>query len=132
MNVATKVFSSATHPFSRYHISKNVKARCKLNSKVKSDKPKEACVTIMSAWDVVVASDSGKTYLYLLQNVWATFSYFLKFAENTMLDPVKEKTISTWIDCVMHIENTIINKVEYAHSRMKRYLMDNIGDLCKS
>lgn len=81
----------------------------------------------MSALDVVAASNSGKIYIFSLQqfrNVSANFPNFLKYVENTTLDPLKEKIVSAWTNRVMNMCNTTTNKVEYANGRLKRYLYE--------
>ncbi|KAH1264842.1 hypothetical protein GmHk_01G000675 [Glycine max] len=44
--------------------------------------------------------------------------------------PHKEKFVSAWTNKVVHLGNTTTNRVESAHSSLKRLLQNSIGDLC--
>ncbi|KAH1221608.1 hypothetical protein GmHk_12G034979 [Glycine max] len=42
----------------------------------------------------------------------------------------KERYVQAWTDHIVHLGNITINRVEGAHSRLKRLLYDSMGDLC--
>jgi len=39
--------------------------------------------------------------------------------------------VRSWIDHVLHLNNTTTSKFEYAHGRLTEYLMDSKGDLVR-
>jgi hypothetical protein len=47
------------------------------------------------------------------------------------VQPMKEKVVNVWTDRIMHIWNTTNNRVEFAHSRLKKYLVISLGEICK-
>jgi len=59
------------------------------------------------------------------------FPKFLNYVERTTLNPSKEKIVRSWIDHVLHLNNTTTSKFEYAHGRLTEYLMDSKGDLVR-
>jgi len=68
-------------------------------------------------------------------NIWtwfkvvcAKFPKFLDYVEKTILDPVKEKFVRIWVDKNLHMGNTITNRAESAHARLKKYLSSSMGD----
>ena len=54
---------------------------------------------------------------------------FLEYVETTILGLVKEKVVKFWVNQVMHMGNTTTNIVEFAHSRLKKYLTSSMSDL---
>jgi alpha-glucosidase len=48
------------------------------------------------------------------------------------VQPMKEKVVKVWTDRIMHIWNTTKNRVEFAHSRLKKYLVISLGEICKN
>jgi len=69
--------------------------------------------------------------LHLFRIVRANFQAKLKYVVGTILEMVKEKIVKAWTDCVIHTENTTTNMIEYVHNRIKKYLANSIGDVCK-
>jgi len=63
--------------------------------------------------------------------VCRNFSKFFNYVENNILNSLKETTIRTWKNHVLHLDKTTTNTVEYAHGRLKKYLKDNKGDFVK-
>ncbi|KAH1213037.1 hypothetical protein GmHk_14G041078 [Glycine max] len=62
--------------------------------------------------------------------VCAPWPMFVDYVKETWIIPHKEKFVSAWTNKVMHLGNTKTNKVESAHSSLKRLLQNNLGDLC--
>ncbi|KAH1212718.1 hypothetical protein GmHk_14G040842 [Glycine max] len=62
--------------------------------------------------------------------VCAPWPMFVDYVKETWIIPHKEKFVSAWTNKVMHLGNTTTNRVESAHSSLKRLLQNNIGDLC--
>ncbi|KAH1260779.1 hypothetical protein GmHk_02G003818 [Glycine max] len=55
---------------------------------------------------------------------------FVDYVKETWIIPHKEKFVSAWTNKVMHLRNTTTNRVESAHSSLKRLLQNSLGDLC--
>jgi len=51
------------------------------------------------------------------------------YVESTILGSLKEKIVMFWVNKFMHIENTTTNRVESAHSQLKKYMTSSMGDL---
>jgi hypothetical protein len=43
---------------------------------------------------------------------------------------MKEKFVRFWVNKVMHMGNTMTNRVESVHNRLKKYLISSMSDLC--
>jgi len=140
INVVEKVFSNATTLLCSYHIGQNVRAKCKLDCKVKDLKGKNGAAikhasvvkTVMAAWLDIVDSETEEAYIDKLirfKVVCAKFPKFLDYVEKTILDPVKEKFVRFWVDKNLHMGNATTNIDESAHARLKTYLSSSMGDL---
>ncbi|KAL5148542.1 Protein FAR1-RELATED SEQUENCE 5 [Glycine soja] len=103
MNVVKTVFPECTNLLYRFHINKNVKAKCK--SLIGQ---KNAWEYVMDAW--------GSLFAECLQKFQMTYSPWSMFVDYT--------------NKVMHLGNTTTNKVESAHRALKRVLHNSLGDLC--
>jgi len=57
MNAINVVFPEATHLLCRFHIDKNVKAKCKMIIH-----PKEACDQVMESWGAIVDCHNVESY----------------------------------------------------------------------
>jgi alpha-glucosidase len=40
--------------------------------------------------------------------------------------------VRVWTDRVMHLGNTTTNRAESAHARLKKYVHNSLGDICKN
>jgi hypothetical protein len=57
---------------------------------------------------------------------------FVEYVEDTILGPVKEKVVSAWTNRFMHLDSITRNRVESTHARLKLYIQNCLGDICKS
>jgi len=140
INVVVEVFPKATTLLCSYHIGQNVRARCKLDCKVKdvkgkngeAIKPASVVKTVMAAWMDIVDSETEEAYIdnwTRFKVVYAKFPKFLDYVEKTILDPVKEKCVRFWVDKNLHMGNTTTNRAESAHAQLKKYLSSSMSDL---
>ncbi|KAH1257474.1 Protein FAR1-RELATED SEQUENCE 5 [Glycine max] len=60
----------------------------------------------------------------------APWPMFVDYVKETWIITHKEKFVSSWTNKVMHLGNTTTNRVESAHSSLKRLLQNSLGDLC--
>ncbi|KAK7367097.1 hypothetical protein VNO80_09106 [Phaseolus coccineus] len=128
MNAVQAVFPSSSNLLCRFHIGKNVKAKCKMIVH-----PKEQYDLVMDAWHNVMNSPNEGEYmqrLALFDKVCSDFPNFGDYVKDTWLTPHKEKFVMAWIDKVMHLGNTTLNRVETAHWRLENLLEDSKGDIC--
>jgi len=117
---------------------KNVKARCILDCRYplgkkngKEVKHGDVVKKIMSAWKVIVESPTQELYVNALvefQDVCSDFLIFLTYVMAT-LDEVKVKIVRAWTDHVLHLGYRTTNRVGSAHSIVKKYLDNSVGDL---
>jgi len=116
MNAIRIVFPEAYNLLCRFHINKNVKAKCKM-----SVHPRKAWDQVMQAWGSVVDCDIVEAFedrVNAFQVVCSPWPIFVDYVIDTWLRPYKEK--KAWIDKVMHLRNITRNRVEAAHWNLKR------------
>ncbi|KAH1193792.1 hypothetical protein GmHk_19G054753 [Glycine max] len=128
MNVVKDVFPECTNLLCIFHINKNVKAKCK--SLIAQ---KNAWDYVMDCWGSLTDCPSEQQFdecLKKFEIACAPWPMFVDYVKETWIIPHKEKFVSAWTNKVMHLGNTTTNKVESAHSSLKRLLQNSIGDLC--
>ncbi|KAL5190899.1 hypothetical protein HKD37_04G010241 [Glycine soja] len=110
-----------------FHINKNVKAKCK--SLIAQ---KNAWDYVMDCWGCLIDCPLEQQFdecLMKFEMACAPWPMFVDYVKETWIIPHKEKFVSTWTNKVMHLGNTTTNRVESAHSSLKRLLQNSIGDL---
>ncbi|KAL5149723.1 hypothetical protein HKD37_13G036485 [Glycine soja] len=126
MNAVKIVFPECTNLLCRFHIDKNVKAKCK--SLIGQ---KNVWDYVMDNWGTLVDCPSEQQFAESLQKFQIAFSSWPMFVDyDTWIIPHKEKFITAWTNKVMHLGNTTTNRVESAHWALKRVLQNSLGDLC--
>jgi len=108
MNVINIVFPKATNLLCRFHINKNVKAKCKM------------LVDYVEVWQVVM--DSWRTiidytkiakfdgFVNNFETICSPWSLLVEYEKNTWIISHKEKFIKCWTNLLMHLGNTTSNK----------------------
>ncbi|KAL5141075.1 putative protein FAR1-RELATED SEQUENCE 10 [Glycine soja] len=112
----------------RFHIDKNVKAKCK--SLIGQ---KNAWDYVMDSWGNLVDCLSEQEFpehLQRFQVACSPWPMFVDYVCETWIVPHKQKFILAWTNKVMHLGNTTTNRVESAHWSLKRVLQNSVGDLC--
>ncbi|RZB74634.1 putative protein FAR1-RELATED SEQUENCE 10, partial [Glycine soja] len=128
MNAVKTVFPESTNLLCRFHIDKNVKAKCK--SLIGE---KNAWDYVMDNWGTLVDCPSEYEFHESYQKFQVACSpwpMFIDYVNDTWIIPHKEKFITAWTNKVMHLGNTTTNRVESAHWALKRVLQNSVGDLC--
>ncbi|KAH1194130.1 Protein FAR1-RELATED SEQUENCE 5 [Glycine max] len=128
INAVKDVFPECTNLLCNFHINKNVKAKCK--SLIVQ---KNAWDYVMDCWGSLTDCPSEQQFdecLKKFEIACAPWPMFVDYVKETWIIPHKEKFVSAWTNKVMHLGNTTTNKVESAHSSLKRLLQNSIGDLC--
>ncbi|KAL5184779.1 Protein FAR1-RELATED SEQUENCE 6 [Glycine soja] len=128
MNAVKTVFPESTNLLCRFHIDKNVKAKCK--SLIGE---KNAWDYVMDSWGTLVDCPSEHEFHESHQKFQVACSpwpMFIGYVNDTWIIPHKEKFITAWTNKVMHLGNTTTNRVESAHWALKRVLQNSVGDLC--
>ncbi|KAI5395113.1 hypothetical protein KIW84_061638 [Lathyrus oleraceus] len=122
------VFPRSINLLCRFHINKNVSAKCKqyvVNNMQK---------TIDTLWmEVVWASDEVEydQLLHQLERACVDFSGFINYVKYTWLTPHRQRFVGAWINRVLHLGNTTTNRVESAHWKLKQMLGNSICDMVK-
>ncbi|KAH1242345.1 hypothetical protein GmHk_07G019695 [Glycine max] len=117
------------HPNSvNFHINMNVKVKCKslIAQKYVWD-------YVMDCWGSLIDCPSEQQFdecLKKFEMACVPWPMFVDYVKETWIIPHKEKFVSAWTNKVMHLGNTTTNRVESAHSSLKRLLQNSIGDLC--
>ncbi|XP_058760449.1 uncharacterized protein LOC131633780 [Vicia villosa] len=76
--------------------------------------------------------DEFDVHLNHFESVCGDIPSFVKYMKETWLTPYKERFVAAWTNRVAHLGNTIRNRVESAHWRLKNMLTTSRGDLCAS
>ncbi|KAI5399389.1 hypothetical protein KIW84_064662 [Lathyrus oleraceus] len=122
------VFPRSINLLCRFHINKNVGAKCKQH--VVNDLQK----TIDTLWmEVVWASDEVEygQRLHQLEQACVDYSGFINYVKDTWLTPHRHRFVGAWINRVLHLGNTTTNRVESAHWKLKQMLGNSIDDMVK-
>ncbi|KAL5180235.1 PKS-NRPS hybrid synthetase [Glycine soja] len=128
INAVKTIFPDATNLLCRFHIDKNVKAKCKTLVVQKN-----AWDYVMEAWGSLVycpCESSFDEYLKKFEMACSLWPMFVDYACQTWVIPHKERFVKAWTNKVMHLGNTTTNMVESAHWSLKRLLQNSVGDIC--
>ncbi|KAH1249253.1 Protein FAR1-RELATED SEQUENCE 5 [Glycine max] len=128
MNAVKTVLPESTNSLCRFHIDKNVKAKCK--SLIGE---KNVWDYVMDNWGTLVDCPSEHQFHKSHQKFQVAclpWPMFIDYVNDTWIIPHKEKFITAWTNKVMHLGSTTTNRVESAHWALKRVLQNSVGDLC--
>ena len=103
MNAISIVFPEFHNLLCRFHINKNVKARCKML--VNTTKARDV---IMEAWENIIDSTNVRLFEDCVKHfepVCEPWSLFVEYVKKTWLILHKEKFVKVWIDNFMHLGN---------------------------
>ncbi|KAH1238587.1 putative protein FAR1-RELATED SEQUENCE 10 [Glycine max] len=108
MNAVKTVFPESTNLLCRFHIDKNVKAKCKslIGEKNMWD-------YVMDSWGTLVDCPSEHEFHESHQKFQVACSpwpMFIDYVNDTWIIPHKEKFITAWTNKVMHLGNTTTNR----------------------
>jgi len=108
MNAIGSVFPDCYHLLCRFHIQKNVQAKCKM------------LVNSVDAWDVVM--EEWKNVMYCeddssfndcvdrLRHVCISWPLFFEYVNESWIIPYKKFFVKAWTNRVMHLGNTTSNR----------------------
>eukprot|EP00268_Persea_americana_P034804 TRINITY_DN3440_c2_g1_i6.p1 TRINITY_DN3440_c2_g1~~TRINITY_DN3440_c2_g1_i6.p1 ORF type:complete len:952 (-),score=86.58 TRINITY_DN3440_c2_g1_i6:87-2942(-) len=120
MKAISTVFPGATHFLCRWHINRNVSAKCK-----KMFETKEKWDRFIISWNMLVSSSTEEQYnmqLAMLNKEFKAYPKALEYVRCSWLDPYRDRFVAAWTDRSMHFGNTTISKVESSHAQLKRHL----------
>lgn len=110
MHAMKTVFPEWTNLLCRFHIDKNVKAKCK--SLIGQ---KNAWEYVMDAWGSLVDCPSEHQFddcLKKFEIACSSWPMFVDYVNETCIISHKEKFVTAWTNKVMHLGNTITNRYE--------------------
>ncbi|XP_058783987.1 uncharacterized protein LOC131658740 [Vicia villosa] len=90
---------------------------------------------VMDQWNNMMYSnteDRFDVHLKHFESVCGDIPSFVNYVKETWLTPYKEIFVAAWTNRVPRLRNTITNRVESAHLRLKNMLTTSRGDLCAS
>ncbi len=108
MNAIHRVFPTARHLLCRWHISRNVLAKCK-----KFFELKEKWDKFIMSWNVLVLSSTEDEYndrWSALQREFGTYPDALQYVSDTWLSKYKERFVAAWTDTCRHYGNVTTNR----------------------
>ena len=127
MNAIDTIFGrGTTNLLCRRHISVDVQKYLTRLVKSKVGEKK-----LSSCWKSIVNAQTIQTYELAVGDLIQRFEeypIFLQYVHNTWLDPHREKFVSYWVDQHLHYGSVTTNRVESAHSQLKRDLQSARGD----
>ncbi|XP_057496891.1 uncharacterized protein LOC130781651 isoform X1 [Actinidia eriantha] len=125
MNAIDSVFPTARHLLCRWHINKDVMAKCK-----KSFETEDKWDKFINRWNMVVLSSTEGEYIQQLATFNKEFSTYpeaLEYVTSSWLDTYKDRFVAAWTDTCMHCGNATTNRAEGSHSQLKRQLGSSQG-----
>ncbi|KAH1192551.1 PKS-NRPS hybrid synthetase [Glycine max] len=128
MKAVNTMFPKCTNLLCRFHIDKNVKAKCK--SLIGQ---KKVWDYVMDSWGTLADCPSEQQFPECLQKfemACSPWPMFVDYVCETWIIPHKEKFVTAWKNNVMHLGNTTTNRVESAHWSLKRILQNSLSGLC--
>ncbi|KAL7236169.1 hypothetical protein ACSBR1_019437 [Camellia fascicularis] len=124
MNAIATIFPRATNLLCKWHINKNVLAKCK-----KLFENEEKWNMFITSWNMLLMSSSEEVYmkrLALLQNEFDFYAEAFQYV-TSWLDAYKERFVAAWTNTYMHLGNLTTNRVGSSHAKLKRYLGSSSG-----
>ncbi|XP_047155305.1 uncharacterized protein LOC124826518 [Vigna umbellata] len=128
MNAIANVFPESYQMLCRFHILKNVKAKCKML--VRST---EVWEVLMYAWENVMDCDDESLfaeYVNDFQYASSSWPLFFEYVNQTWIISYSTYFVKFWTNKVMHLGNTTTNRAESVHWSLKKVLGNSMGDLC--
>jgi hypothetical protein len=129
MNALAHSFPDSKHLLCRWHIRKNIEARCLPSFK---DLPTtSACsaevkwAAFLADWDNLVSLLSLAEYnrqLNSLQTRHRLHAFALQYTKTVWLDDHKERFVYAWTHKHLHLSTIVTSRVEGCHSVLKRYI----------
>ncbi|KAJ4715736.1 FAR1-related sequence [Melia azedarach] len=120
MNAIARVFPTAKHLLSRWHIARNVLTNCKKLFAIN-----EIWEKFRMSWNLVVLSSNEDEFtdrLNALKKDFISYPEAIEYVMNTWLNNYKEQFVSAWTDKIMHFGNLTKNRVGSSHSMLKKHL----------
>lgn len=127
---------NAAHLLCRWHISKNVLAKCKSyfpkatrNTQGQIERA-PSFTSFLQDWEKLISSESVNSFNQQLQQFKAAHpAAAVRYTLQTWLEPWKEKIVTCFVNQHRHFGHTTTSIVEGLHSSMKRFLWSSTGDL---
>ena len=126
MNAVRNVFPSTKNVLCRWHIQKNVLAKCKRNFL-----DQEQWDKFNGIWNLVMNSKTEEDFnenWELLVTTFAQYGESVQYLQNTWL-PYKEHFVSAWTNRYFHMGTVVTSRVESSHAALKKWLGASTGDL---
>ncbi|MCH90666.1 protein FAR1-RELATED SEQUENCE 6-like, partial [Trifolium medium] len=137
MNSVAQVFPDASPLVCRYHVLKNVTAKCKSLCKTRDGDQmshSEVVNLVTDSFVAVLDAPTKETYAQAVvefRKVCEKWPIFRNYVQKTVLDTDETKVVKAWTNDIMHFGNTTTNRAEGAHGVLKKYLSDGNGDFIK-
>ncbi|KAL5132666.1 hypothetical protein HKD37_12G035276 [Glycine soja] len=112
---------------------KTVFSECFTSIRMSRRIKKNAWDYVMDNWGTLVDCPFEQEFIESFQKFQIACSpwpMFVDYVNDTWIIPHKEKSITVWTNKVMHLGNTITNKVESAYWALKRVSQISLEDLC--
>lgn len=123
MKAIDRVFPTARHLLCRWHISRNVMAKCK-----KVFETKEKWDKFIMSWNILVLSTTEEEYhqqFLAMNKEFSTYPEALEYVTTIWLDTYKDRFVAAWIDTCMHFGNMTTSRAESSHAKLKSQLGSN-------
>ncbi len=129
LNALTHVFPNSKHLLCRWHIRKNVIARCwpffKDLPTTSAGTAEQKWAAFLGDWDNLVASLSVTEYtrqLGYFKSRYRLHAFALQYVQTVWLNDHKERFVCAWVHQHRHLDTIVTSRVEGSHSLLKRYI----------
>ncbi len=129
MNALSAVFPQAVHVLCKWHIRKNVEARCwpffKDLPSTSAGTAEELWAAFLNDWDSLVASLTEAEYsrqLSYIKTQHRRHAFALQYIQSVWLNEHKQRFVHAWTHQHLHFNTLVTSRVEGSHSVLKRYI----------
>ena len=121
--------SNSKHILCRWHINKNIVAKCKRFFTVDDnlDAFMSDCNNLWNSENEDLFNENWNK----MQSIWKKHSGAINYLLKTWI-PWKESIVDFWIDRHMHLGNSTSSRIEGAHSALKKHLPSSVLDIIEA
>ena len=126
MDAISAVFPESKHLLCRWHISKNILAKCK-----PAFREEEQWAEFSRSWSKLMASNTNEKCDALWTEIRTTYAgqaNVIRYLESTWW-PHRTHFISAWTDRAVHLNTVVTSRIEGSHAILKRWLGSSTADL---
>jgi hypothetical protein len=134
MNTLEDLFPESPHILCIWHVNMNILANCRKHfpkdTQVENKViPNPKWELFLKDWNSLISSTTEMEYTTHLAEFRKHQKDAVAYAENTWIQPWKEKLVRFWVDMNLHFGVRFTSPIEGCHATLKAYLKVSTGDL---